>query len=137
MSQALAYDNIMAVLDQVVADHSAYPLVVEVENRNAVDQASQADPYLKVEIKFMGGGQLDLADHPHVEQWGQLWLSAVCKDGDGTLASIRLLDFIAPYFQFKNLGLVQCRAVLRASGKSNGGLYRLPALVNFYYHEST
>lgn len=135
MSQAQVYDEIMQVLQQAAADHTTYALTIETGNRSVVDQSTQVDPYLKAEIKFLTGDQLDLGTAPKTEQWGQIWLSACCKEGDGELELMKLLDFLAPYFAYKSLGLTQCRAVVRVQPKTINGVYRLPALVNFFYHE--
>ena len=43
----------MTVIAQIVADWTTYPLVVESDNRTAVDQSLQVDPYIKVMIDFL------------------------------------------------------------------------------------
>jgi hypothetical protein len=138
MNSVAVHTAIMTVVNQIVLDHAAlYPLVVEVNNKATVDQVDQTSPYLKVEIRLLGGDQLDLADHPKVEQWGQIWLTAICSEGDGTLKAKALLDFITPYFELKYLGGITCRAVTSATGKAVKGLWHEPAIVNFYYHRTT
>lgn len=134
MSQVQVATAITAVIEQIIADHTAYPLVVEQQNRSTVDQATQSDPYLKVEVRFLSADQMDLADKPWIEKWGQIWLTATCKSGEGTAAVKTLLDFVTPYFELKKIGIVQCRAVTAAAGKELKGLWHEPAIVNFYYH---
>lgn len=141
MNGSQAYAEIMKVVQQLVADHVSYPLKVDKDNRCTVDQAKQVDPYLEVEIKFMpdpDGGQIDIGSNPIIEQWGQIWLTAACKEGAGSLEAMKLLDFVVPYFDGKCLGTgtdrVHCRAVTLGAAKKINGLWKSPAIVNFYYH---
>lgn len=137
MSQIQAATAITAVIAQIIADHTTYPLVVEQQNMTVVDQALQTNPYLRVDIRMLAADQLDLADRPRAEQWGQIWLTATCKSGTGTAAVKSLLDFVIPYFDCKRLGIVQCKAVTGSGGKEVKGLWVEPAIVNFYYHRLT
>lgn len=138
MSQVASTAAIMAVIQQIVADHTAYTLAVEIDNRKTVDQVLQDQAYLQVEIKYLSGGQMDMADRPHVEQWGQIWLTAVCKEGEGTAAVRALSDFILPYFDRKVLAsLVVCKTVTSGTPKLMSGLWKAPSIVNFYYHRLT
>ena len=137
MSQVQAATDITAVIAQIIADHTDYTLVVEQQNRTVVDQNLQVNPYLRVDVKLLSAAQLDLADRPRVEQWGQIWLPAVCKPGTGTAAVKTLLEFVTPYFDCKRLGIVQCQAVTGSGGKEVKGLWVEPVIVNFYYHRLT
>lgn len=134
MSQAQAYKDIMAVVQRIVDEHADYPVIVESDNRCVVDQSKQDNPYLKVEIVFLDGDQIELGDTARVEQWGQVWISAVCKGGVGSLRSLELLDFARPYFERKRIGTVTCRTVTAAKPKEVKGLWHTPAIVNFFYH---
>ncbi len=138
MSQVQAKLDIRTVLEQIVTDHTAYPIVVEIDNRTLVNQATQVKPYLKAEIKFMGSDQLDLGNaSQNVEQWGQIWLTVVSKGGQGTADATALIDFITPYFDLRRFSLVQCRSVTSVGGKEMKGLWHQPLIVNFYYHRRT
>lgn len=133
MSRVQVNQDITAVIKQIVADHTLYPLQVEQDNRTTVDQATQVKPYLKVEVKLLASAQIDLADKPWIQQWGQIWLSAVCKCGEGTAETKALLDFITPYFELNNVGIIRCQSVTAVTGKDVKGLWHEPAIVNFYY----
>lgn len=137
-TQIQASIDIITVVKQIIASHTLYPLVVEQENKATVDQASQSNPYLKVEIRFMSADQVELSEqHQLVEQWGQLWLTAVCKPGAGTAGVKALLDFVTPYFDCKHFGIIRCRAVAAVAGKDVKGLWHAPAIVNFCYYRRT
>lgn len=134
-TQTQVATDITAVIKQIIAAHTDYPLVVEQENKITVDQEKQVNPYLKVEIRFMSSDQIELAaQNPLIEQWGQVWLTAVCKPGTGTAGVKALIDFVTPYFDCKRVGAVQCKAVTTANGKDVKGLYCMPAIVTFWYH---
>lgn len=138
MSQVQVATDITAVIAQIISDHSDYPLVVEEENRETVDLARQKDPYLKVEIKFLAAAQIDLGNQQTwKEQWGQIWITAMCKPGQGTARVKALIDFVTPYFDARQIGIVMCGAVASASGKEVNGMWRQPALVTFRYHRLT
>ena len=140
MSQTQASIDIAAVIKRMIADHTSYPLIVEQDNRKVVDSTGQVNPWLKVQVKFMGAGQIDLGNtHQTVQQWGQVWLVATCLPGDGTAAVKALLDFVRPYFNVKQLGVAKLtfNAVSGGAGKEVKGLWVEPAIVDFYYHERT
>lgn len=134
---AAARQAIRTVLDQIRADWAAYPLVIETDNRKIVDQATQEKPYLQVEIDFMGGGQADLGARPTVRQDGQIEIHIVDKAGNGTAEIDALVDFIVPYFDMKNLGIVRTQAVERYRGKDVKGWWHEPLLINFYFHRTS
>lgn len=137
-TQTQASIDITAVIKQIIAAHTSYPLVVEQENKTTVDQDKQTKPYLKAEIHFMAADQIELgAQNQLVQQWGQIWLSAVCKPGAGTADVKALLDFVTPYFDCKKVGIVQCLAVTATLGKKADGLWHQPAIVNFWYLRRT
>lgn len=137
-TQTQASIDITAVIAQIIAEHTAYPLVVEQDNLGTVDEVTQTNPYLKVEIVFLGVDQKELSfEHQLVEQWGQIWLTAICKPGGGTAAVKALLDFVTPYFDNKRMGVVRCRPVAAIKGKEVKGLWRQPALVTFSYYRRT
>lgn len=138
MSIADVKSTLRAVVAQIVTAHSGYPLVVELDNRDQVDQSTQTNPYLQVEFDFIHAEQKDLADAPLVQQDGQLLMCVVCKGGTGTAAADALVDFVTPYFDLKVFNgsnvVIHCRAVEVMRGKELNGLWYQPMLVNFWYH---
>lgn len=135
MNQEQARIAIMTVLEQIQAEHTDYPLHVEIDNTCSVDQPSQLDPYLEVQLDFLpGGGQKDLGTNPIVQQVGQLLLAAVVKEGTGTSRARRLLDFVTPYFDMVNLSGLETDAVQAHRAKDKDGKVYFPALVDFHYY---
>lgn len=133
MSETLARQSLMAVVNQLVQDHTDYPLLVEAENRTAVDQAKQVKPYLRVTIDMLSGEQLDVGDAPRRRQYGQLLLEVIVKCGTGTAEMARLRDFVTPRFDIKNIGPVVCRAAELYKSKEHKGWEHYPVLINFHY----
>lgn len=131
MSQARA--AVMAVVQQIVTDHTAYPLVVETPNRALVDLSTQTDPFLQVSVTHMGGEQAELGSNPNIRHEGQIHIAAVVKSGAGVADAEALLDFVLPYFSTQHLGALQCHAAVMVQGQARLGLWYQPAIVPFYY----
>ncbi len=129
--------DVMTVVAQIVTDWTTYPLQVESDNRTVVDQATQVNPYLKVEVAPMSGEQADMADHPRVLQRGQILLYAVAKGGSGEADANALLDFVAGYFDMKNIGTVRCHAATATTQKEIKGWWWCPAIVPYWYHRTS
>lgn len=126
-------EAVMAVVGQIVADHTGYPLVVETPNRDVVDQAAQVYPYLQVSVVTMLGEQAELGPNPMIRREGQILLAAVVKDGAGVADAEALMDFVLPYFSTAQLGIVQCHAAHPVQGKEFKGWWYQPAIVPFFY----
>lgn len=126
--------DVIAVLNQIKADFTEYALHIDPPNMSTVDRATQQHPYLEVEIDCLpGGGQMEIGkDNPLIKQRGQIVLDVVVKGAAGTLASVRLADFIVPYFSCKRLGTVQTYAVQGARGREIKGEWHQPFWVDFF-----
>jgi len=138
MTLTQAGRDIRAVIEQIKADFTAYPLKVEIDNRSTVDQATQTDPYLKVEIDYLPGGQqLSIGTDVVVRQVGQVCLYAIVKEGAGTDLAAQLLDFVVPYFDRKVLGSVHLHPAQAIRGRPVKGWWYAPALLEFWYDRLT
>lgn len=128
-----AQAEIMAVVAQIQQDWTAYPLVVEAENRTAVNQEKQTNPYLQVSLNMLSADQLDLAARPRVVQYGQILLAVLAKDGSGSVQARTLLDFITPYLELKDFTRVRTHAFEVARDTSVRGWTYYPGIINFWY----
>jgi hypothetical protein len=137
MTLALTRLDVMTVVKQIQTDWTAYPLLVETDNRVIIDQATQANPYLRVEIVPLVSDQMDLGAHPHVRQTGQILLYAVAKEGAGAALSEALLDFVTPYFDLKRFTTIQCHSVQAQKPIAKTGWWWNPAIVNYFYFRAT
>ncbi len=126
--------DVATQVQAIVTAWTTYPLVVELDNDDAVDQATQTNPYLQVEIRDINGDQADLSHNPLVKQTGQIRLVVVVKQGSGTRRANELLDFIRPYFDLKEFTLVRCHAAEKFPQVKRNGQVFFPLVINYWYH---
>jgi hypothetical protein len=137
MSREQVRIDVATVVQAIVTAWTDYPLVVEMDNQEAVDQSVQTNPYLQVQIMHLDADQADMSSNPFVKHNGQILFAVVSKAGTGTTDANKLLDFIRPYFSLKNIGITHCKAFEDNSGKPHNGWWYSPAIVNFWYHKVT
>jgi len=134
MSFVEAHKEILAAVDRMTQDWLDYELVVELDNRTAVDQNTQTNPYLQVQIVNLSGAQMDLGSDPITEQRGQVLLNVCSKAGNGSLEGLALLEFAARYFHTKDFATVRFHAAEVVKPKTVNGWYHQPAIINFWYY---
>lgn len=125
--------EIGAVLKAAQAAWTAYTLVVEQDNSDEVNEATQTDPYLMVTIKNLGGDQLDLGTDPFSKQDGQILLTACTRAGEGTADGLALLDFMGRYFAMKDFTTVRCRTAEAVGGKRVKGWWYESMIIPYWY----
>ena len=82
-------------------------LVVQYDNRIAVDPQKAHDTWLDVNIMFTDAYQGDLSDQPFHRHIGIIQLAAVTKYGNGTAEGLRLLEHFYTRLQRKQFGSVR------------------------------
>jgi hypothetical protein len=82
-------------------------LVIEYDNRYLVDMNTQTDPFLCVEVSYVGAAQADLSNKPVHKIAGMLILTAKVREGAGTANAYNLLDHFYEKLQFRVIG--DCR----------------------------
>lgn len=133
MSYAQARLDIATAVAAAAAAWVTYPLVVEMDNRSAVNYDTQQKPFLQVDTYYLGGDQLDLADSPMVKQYGQILLSVASKEGTGVSDSAALVDFLIPYLELKNFVAVRTNAAEPQRARTLRGWYYQPVLIPFWF----
>lgn len=133
MSYAQARLDIATAVAAAAAAWVTYPLVVEMDNRSAVNYDTQQKPFLQVDTYYLGGDQLDLADSPMVKQYGQILLSVASKEGTGVSDSAALVDFLIPYLELKNFAVVRTNAAEPQRARTLRGWYYQPVLIPFWF----
>lgn len=128
-----AATEIRAIFEQVRTDWTAYELLIEHDNRNVINLATQVNPFLCVSIVNLSGQQLDLGAKPRTRQFAQIQMAAAIKQGKGTAELDALLGFIAPYFNMKDLTTVRCQSIALMKDKLEKEWYYRPAVIGFYY----
>jgi hypothetical protein len=124
----------MTTVAAIQAAWSDYTLNVQAEDRDTIDQSTQSNPYLSIEIAPLTSDQADMSAHPLVKQRGQIVIYVVSKEGTGTVIPNKLIDFIIPYFDMKVLGTVRCHAAGAYKAKPIAGWRWAPILVNYFFH---
>lgn len=133
MSFSQARIDIATAVQQIKTAWSAYDLVVETDNRNNVDYATQVNPFLQVDTVYISGQQLDMADVPKIAQYGQIILSVVSKEGTGVVAANTLLDFVIPYLERKDFTCIRTKAAEPQPSKFVKGWFYQVILINFWW----
>lgn len=114
--------------------HTSYTLNIEDDNHTLTDQVRQSSPYLQLQVKYLSGRQMDMADKPIVGQFGQVLLAAVVKAGAGSKAANDLMDFMVPYFELKKLNLITLKEFQPGPTSTISGWYYVTGFLNFEYY---
>lgn len=114
-----------------------YPLVIEYDNRILVDTQKQTDPYLQVEIVYLGAEQADLSENPIHRLTGMIILTAKVKEGGGTAELNKLMEAFYPALQRKNFGDVRTfmSDIVTAKAQTKDGWVGLPVTIPFLIHK--
>jgi hypothetical protein len=124
--------SIVTAIEAARVGFTAYPLVIEHDNRNMVDTATQLNPFLAVNLRFLDGAQADLSTNPIHRKIGQIHLQAAVKEGSGTAKAYELLEFFYSALQAKQFGGVRTRMASFAREQEFKGWVYYPALVPFW-----
>lgn len=108
-------------------------LIVDYENNENLDLSAITGAYLAVDIVGIDGQRLDMGKLPLLQDGGQIVLAAGAKEGTGTTAQLKLLDFFRPYLQLRDdLGPVRTREGHRQPPRTARGFYYLPMLISYW-----
>lgn len=132
-------DARLAITAQLDAAFTAYPgtpvagLKVQYPNRNLIDTTKQVDPYIDLDIVNIIGRQLDLNPAPLAAQYGQIVITAFCKENSGSRAAGQLLDYFLPWFERKNLSGVRTEIGMYSKSSLAKGFEGFPVTVPFWW----
>lgn len=129
--------SIVTAVEAAKATFTTYPLIIEYDNRMLIDQATQRNPYLCVDILFMDGFQADLSTNPIHRKVGQIHLQAVVKEGAGSAQALQLLDHFGTALQAKILGGVRTKMQTYARSKPHLGWVYTPVVIPFWTNDIT
>ena len=124
--------SIVTAVEAAKASFTGYPLVIEYDNRIIVDTATQLDPFLVVNIRFLDGAQADLSANPIHRKVGQIHLQAATKEGAGSAKALVLLEHFYRALQRSQFGGVRTRMASFAREQALKGWVYYPALVPFW-----
>lgn len=135
MSQTQARQEIAAVVEAARVAWTAYPLIVEQENRDVVNLATQVNPYVGVDVIFYEGRQMDLGPDPLQGVYGQILIGVFTQEGKGTSQVSPLSDYMGKALSRKTLPLVKTLVPQPQPAVTRKGWYCQVTLVDFWYHE--
>ena len=75
---------------------TAYPLIIEYDNRLIADTQTQINPFLCVKIEYISGEQVDFGRAPNHRVYGSLVLAAAVKANSGVKQANDLLQHFYP-----------------------------------------
>ena len=135
MSQSVARQEIAQAIETARAAWTPYNLVVEQENRDIVDQVTQSNPYVGVDVVFYDGQQMDLGPAPLQGIYGQIFLAVCTQEGKGTSGVTPLMDYMNKALSRKAFALVKTGVPKPQPYVIKKGWYCQISLINFWYHE--
>lgn len=109
-----------------------YPLVVEYDNRDIVDMATQVNPFLQVSIKVLDGEQVSLSTNSAHRWSGVIALSAVVPCGSGTGKANTLLEHFYKGLHRNSFGSIRTFMAEPGGNKEHLGWLYVSALVPFW-----
>lgn len=112
-------------------------LVIEYDNRIVVDPAQQVKPYLAVQLKFIDGFQVDIANKPLHRLVGQLYLVAWVKDNTGSSTANLLLEHFYKGLQHKQYGAVRLRMAIPTKQAKVLDWVGFPVILPFWTDQTT
>lgn len=129
--------DMTAAVEAAASTFSAYPLIIEYDNKIIVDTAKQVNPFLQVRMKLLDGYQMELANKPHHRLVGQIELAAVVKVGAGSAKAYQLLDHFYPKLHKTRLGTLRTMMALPGPVKDHLGWSYYPVLIPLWVDQPT
>lgn len=131
MSYSQARLDIATVAQAIKTAWVAYPLLIETDNRDTIDLATQVNPFLQIDTVYLSGEQLELSEASKEVKYGQLIVTVVVKEGSGSATAATLLDFVESYFSRKDLSIVRLEVSHPQKMETVKGWCYFPLLFNF------
>ena len=128
---------VVTQIQALAATWVEYPLIVEYDNRTVVDTQKQTNPFLCVQIVYMGGEQVTLGTTPHHRVSGQIHLAAAVRDGQGSARSNALLQHFYPTLHLRSIDGARMWGASFEKDRPHLGWVYSPILIPFDYDTTT
>lgn len=128
--------DIMTAVAAAAATFTAYPLVIEYDNRITMDTQVQNNPYLCVELQYSDAKQADLSANPFHRVTGFLILTAKDKEGAGTARAYKLLEHFYPKLHKRKLGTVNAEMADLDKPRPLNGWVGISALIPIWFSKT-
>lgn len=109
-----------------------YTLLVDYDNRELVDMATQVNPFLQVSVKILDGEQVALGTSAEHRLSGVIALTAAAPIGSGTSKANKLLDHFVKHLQGSAFGSVRTNFGRPGGDKDHLGWHYVSFLVPFW-----
>ena len=117
------------------ATYAGCPLEIEYDNRDNIDMQNQRDPFLCVEVMYIGGQQADLSNKPVHRIPGMLVLTAKTREGMGSAGGYKLLEHFYPNLQWRVIGNVRLEMAEFSRPRLVGGWWGVRAMIPFHINK--
>ena len=124
--------QLVAEVEVLRGTFTAHPLSVEYDNRDNINMLIQRDPFLCVEVMYIGGQQADLSNKPVHRIIGMLVLTAKNREGAGSSGGYKLLEHFYPNLQHRAIGNVRLEMAEFSKPRLVGGWWAVSAMLPFY-----
>lgn len=132
MSTELARQAITSKIEQVRLLYPT-PIIVEYDNRSVVDLATQTDPFVMVDLVFLSGEQASIGLDTYVRTYGQILITASCKENTGMKAAAEIVDFFSQRLEIREISLVRTYGASPQKCKTMAGWYHFPVIIPFWF----
>lgn len=121
-------------LETLRASFTDYQLVIEYDNLETVNQATQSDPYVVVTFRYLDGYQINLGPSSETRALGTIVLEVFDKYGAGTARQNKVLDhFYRSLHKTDSMAPVRTLAARFSSKPVQAGWAAQAALIPFWY----
>lgn len=124
--------QIVAEVKNLKGFFTGHTLNIEYDNRDTVNMLTQRDPFLCVEIMYIGGQQADLSNKPVHRIIGMLVLTAKTREGMGSSGGYKLLEHFYPNLQHRVIGNVRLGMAKFSKPRLVGGWWGVSAMIPFH-----
>ena len=120
-------------IEALKATWVAYPLLVQYDNRDNINYATQVNPFLRVCLDYLDGSQIALGPNGGHRMMGVILLEAWVKQGQGSKLGNDLLEhFYLGVHQTDSLPPLRTRAAEMRSGNKINGWVATAAVIGFH-----
>ena len=106
--------------------------IIEYDNRIIVDTQLQSVPFVTVSVIFIDAVQADLNANPIHRIYGNIYLCAATKEGEGSSLALQILTHFYPQLHKKTIGVVRTMMTKIVPTKPHIGWVYHPVLIPFW-----
>lgn len=125
---------VTARIESLRVAFATYPLLVEYDNFNTVNRATQSDPFIAVTFRYIDGYQINLGPSSETRALGTVVVEIFEKVGAGTARQNELIEIFYRGLQMTDsMAPVRTLAARFAPRPAEAGWAAQAALIPFWY----